>query len=124
MLKIQTQTASKPFSVTFKDGLLDAIELKVHSIEVCSDKRVIILNHIITSDVIYSDIENMRRCFRIYRDTYNAQNTYDYKSLSTISVAGLIYECRGMFPVEFTHMSIGVEFAAQLTLRYDECSIV
>lgn len=29
MLKIQT-TTSKPFSVTFKDGLLDEIKLKVH----------------------------------------------------------------------------------------------
>lgn len=122
MLKIQT--TSKPFSVTFKDGLLDAIELKVHSIEVCDNKRVIILTHTITIDVIYSDIENMRRCFRIYRDTYNAPNTYDYKASSTISVAGRIYECRGMFPVEFTHTNIGVEFTAQLTLRYDECSIV
>ena len=142
ILELKT-SSNKPFGMTFKDGLLNGMELKFHSIEMDWDlpkdlglgpdyapiqipSGYIVLKYDMNRNPVYSDVANMRRCLTLLQDTMNSGTLYNsrYKSDCVINVLGVEYNIQGIFGKDFEHMlDTTNENIARLILIFDMVTI-
>lgn len=140
ILELKT-SSSRPFGMTFKNGLLDGMELKFHSIEISREpprdlglgvdyapvhlpSGDIILKYDMNRSPVYSDVANMSRCLSLIRDAHCSGVLYpnQYKSDCVFDVLGVQYHIQGIFAQDFEHTldtDMNNQSIARLKLLFD-----